>query len=417
MKLVRVIGGGFTGTLTAYLLMRKGFQVELVERTDRFGGIIGTETTEHGARMEWAAHGFLSNHLLESVADDIGVELVPAGPVHSKKYFFIKDKVCRWPLGFFASLTSFFRFSLCFAAGKAKPRAYETLLEWGNRVFGDVFTENVLRVAVVGIYAAPLERLSATLVMGRLFGGSRSQKSGSRSRFRGTVAPARGMDEWISKLVQALRVGGARLNLNASADLSANPDFSGDSSSPLTIVCAHLKDIPKLLMPVDPQWASAFLNLASPGALVVSMFFDEHPDQLRGFGVLFHPKAGFLASGCLFESDCFPETQQNVRHERYILSESAHPNLFALSDDQLLNRLLKDRIRFSPSQRLLSHKIHKTPQGFPLYSVELERRLSEVPLQKQNIILHGNFTGRLGLAQIAVKTQELVDRLAVVANG
>ena len=45
MKAVTVVGGGFSGLATAYHLSRAGIPVEIIEKTDRLGGLIATLQT------------------------------------------------------------------------------------------------------------------------------------------------------------------------------------------------------------------------------------------------------------------------------------------------------------------------------------------------------------------------------------
>lgn len=389
-----MIGGGFTGTLTAYLLMKRGYAVELHERGPRFGGLLGTDETPYGS-VEWAANGFLSNRLLEDVARDIGVTLIPAGERVNARYFFLRG-VRRWPLNPLETAWTGLVFAFRWLTGKAKPTAGEALSDWGKRVLGNPFTEKVLRTAVLGIYASPLEKLSATLVVGRFF----EKKPSTRGVLRGTVAPENGMQEWIEKITRALEAGGAKLLLNSTAKPDPN------DATP-TIVCAHARDIAGIL---PAEWVGAFARLESPGVVTCTLYFEEHPDQPRGFGILFHPSEGFAALGCLFESDCYPR-RSRTRAERYILSEAYIKDLLALDDRRVIELVLKDRARFSPVQDFLDYRVHRAPQGFPVYGLELERALAATPLHQGNIYLHGNFTGRLGLAQIALRTAELVERL------
>lgn len=390
-----MIGGGFTGTLTAYLLMKKGYAVELHESGARFGGLIGTDETPYGS-VEWAANGFLANALLEDIARDIGVKLVVAGERAKARYIF-RGSLRRWPLNPAETLWTGLVFAFRWLTRAARPRPRETLGDWGRRVLGAPFTEKVLRAAVLGIYAASLEKLSATLIVGRFFEKSPAR----RGELRGTVAPEHGMQEWIEKITRALEAGGARLHLNSA--------FRVDPADPTpTFVCTHARDVGAVL-PAD--WARAFAGLESPGVLTCTLFFEEHPAQPHGFGVLFHPSEGFTALGCLFESDGYPR-RARTRAERFILSEASREGLLALDDRRVIELVLRDRARFSPPQDFLDYRIHRVARGLPLYGLELERTLAEAPLRRGNIHLHGNFTGRLGLGQLALRTAELVDDLA-----
>ncbi len=401
MEKVRVLGGGFTGTLTALMLHRAGYSVELLERGPRWGGVIGTEHTQ-GGPFEWAAHGFLSSRLLEDIASTIGVELIPTSPRARRRYIFWQS-IRRWPLSAFETLQTILHLLYHLATRQAAPKENESLRDWGRRVLGSCFTQAVLRVSVLGIYAAPIEQLSANLIVGRFFKISRRERRSRRGRLRGTVAPRGGMEEWIAKVVQHLEKSGAVVRLNQTFELQLNDPVP-------TIVCVHVKDLPSVLCPVDTAWAEAFVSVKAPTVVSCMLSFKPNEEDLHGYGMLFHPEAGFHALGCLFESDCFL-TEPSLRRERYILSEMFLPELSQLTDAAIVEKTLSDHRRFGQDQVLLSTSVRRTKPGIPIYNVELEQLLESTPIRKHNIFINGNFLGALGLSQIAQQTADLVNTL------
>ena len=66
MKAVTVVGGGFSGLATAYYLSRAGIPVEIVEKTDRLGGLIATLQTPHGP-VETAAIGLRKSARVDEI--------------------------------------------------------------------------------------------------------------------------------------------------------------------------------------------------------------------------------------------------------------------------------------------------------------------------------------------------------------
>lgn len=61
-KKVILIGAGLTGLYTAYLLLEKGFDVEIIEARDRVGGRIHTITSSTPVTMEMGATWFSNQH-------------------------------------------------------------------------------------------------------------------------------------------------------------------------------------------------------------------------------------------------------------------------------------------------------------------------------------------------------------------
>jgi|GEM_PF-2015653 len=416
MKKARVIGGGFSGLMAAYFLTEKGYQVDIYEKSSRWGGLIRTEERSLGS-LEWAANGFLSNALLEEVAAKIGVKLIPAGKEHRARYLFYK-KLSRWPLNILESLLLLIFGLWSYCTDQLPPRRMESLSTWGQRNFGKAFTEKVLRIAVLGIYAQPIEDLSASLTIKRFF---QKELRPAKGKLKGTVAPEKGMEEWITKLKFFLESKGARFFLNSEYE-SVAPDIAEPHSMSQipTIISTHVRDLADL---TPRQWTGELVQVEHPGILTCTLFLKPTKEDLRGFGVLFHPASGFSALGCLFESDNFPHRHRH-RCERYIFSEKYLGGLMLLSDDAILNQTLEDRrkllgldsknvtdlksdLQTDLKADLLDFQIVRIPQGYPAYSLELELALERTPLHWNHIHLHGNFTGGLGLSQIALRSQQL----------
>jgi len=68
-KTITVMGAGFSGLTTAYFLLKRGFKVRILEKSNRAGGLIETVQTEHGM-FEKAANGILSSAKLEAIASE-----------------------------------------------------------------------------------------------------------------------------------------------------------------------------------------------------------------------------------------------------------------------------------------------------------------------------------------------------------
>lgn len=86
MKKVVVVGGGFSGLVTAYYLSRRGFAVDLHEASPRLGGLIGTERLDSGL-VESAANGLILNDTVVELLTDLGVEYIH--PLRGAKKRFI----------------------------------------------------------------------------------------------------------------------------------------------------------------------------------------------------------------------------------------------------------------------------------------------------------------------------------------
>jgi protoporphyrinogen oxidase len=99
---VIVLGGGLAGLVCAKSLATAGFDVEVWEAADRFGGKAGSVRTPGGDR--WADHGY---HVFmawyrntTALLDELGVELRESSDFHEVEPRAIRDEPCGRPIAF-----------------------------------------------------------------------------------------------------------------------------------------------------------------------------------------------------------------------------------------------------------------------------------------------------------------------------
>src|SRR4029079_4491746 len=126
-KPITVVGAGFSGLVTAYLLTKAGREVRVVELASRAGGLIRTIRTEHGL-VETAANGILNSARVEAMAADIGVPLLRPRR-DARKRFIFRGKPQQLPVNLIEAL----RIPIGVAANAARlrPRPLETIAKWG----------------------------------------------------------------------------------------------------------------------------------------------------------------------------------------------------------------------------------------------------------------------------------------------
>jgi len=396
-----VIGSGFSGMLAAYLLVEKGHSVTVVDREPAPGGLIRTLPHPMGD-IETAANGFLNSFLLEEIAEKIGVELVTASTTARKYRYLWIDRPSRWPLTVLETLGLAFRFVVGKLRGTLVPRPLETLLHWGERCLGNAATQKLLTPGVLGIYATPPAQLSASLILGRFFDPKRARAP--KPSLAGTVAPAQGMGEWFRAMRDFLESRGVRFITQEMPPLDSEP------REELTVICTGAHDAARLLEQASPALSARLASITMLPIVSVTAFTRDDADALHGFGCLFHPDSGFSSLGALFSSDIFPHRfGEGVRAETWILGGSVRPELAALSDSDLVEHIRADRQKIRATAQVKTQlsttncAITRWPRAFPLYGIELERTLAELPQPPHNIILLGNYLGSLGLSQIAHK--------------
>ncbi|HEY5839801.1 MAG TPA: FAD-dependent oxidoreductase, partial [Pyrinomonadaceae bacterium] len=262
-KPITVVGAGFSGLTTAYLLTKADRKVRIIEKTARAGGLIRTTRTEHGL-VETAANGMLNSARLETMSEDIGVPVLPTRP-DGRKRFIYRDKPRQLPL----SLAEVLRIPVGLIANAAnlRPQPFETIAEWGARVPGKGATEFLLGPALGGIYAGDPKRLSARLIFGRANLPDHIQTyRPKKARVRGTVAPPNGMQQLIDGLVDYLR--------KREVEMHFETDARPDTNEP-TIVCLSASAAAEYLANASPALSQELARVEMLSLLTATCFFDK----------------------------------------------------------------------------------------------------------------------------------------------
>lgn len=399
MKPITVVGAGFSGLTTAYLLTRAGRKVRIVEKTARAGGLISTTRTEHGL-VETAANGILNSARLAAMSEDIGVPLLPTR-ADGRKRFIYRGKPRQVPLSFAEA----FRIPVGLITNVAnlRPQPGETVAVWGARVLGRGATEYLLSPALSGIYAGDPDRLSASLIFGHADLPNHVQTYRPRkARVRGTVAPPNGMQQLIDGLVDYLREREVEMHFETEAQPNTNEP---------TIVCLSAPAAAKCLSHASPDLAQELARVEMLSLLTVTCFFDKTAASLKGFGCLFPQDQGFRARGVLFNDYIF-EGRGPEHSETWIFGGALDRDVVNLNDEDITRTILSDRAQFYRQQDSpLAVHIKRWPNALPHYSVDLERSLEKLPHPPPNIALVGNYLGRIGLAKIFERAAYVVDNI------
>lgn len=402
---VTVIGAGFSGLCAAYELSRAGYAVDIVERADRPGGLIATLRTEWGL-VETAASGALSTVRLEALAQDIGVQLLCPARTARKRYIY-RGAPSRFPLRA-AEWPQFAGFVARLALNRADvaPRPQENIRAWATRVMGPGAARYLVEGALQGIYSGNPERLSASVILGRFF---LERVREPRPRQRGIVAPAGGMGELIAALHDALRKRGVAIRTGEAFALDERPRHPH-------VIATGAAAAPPLLDQAAPELAAALRSLELNSMITITAFFREH--CIEGFGCLFPPTERRRALGVLVNTDIFPNRSAQYVSETWILggadgaSALRAADLLRLSDAELLDIALGERrSAFGRSGEPAGYRVTRWPESIPHYSVDLELALPALERGADNLFLHGNYMGHIGLAKILDRAAALPSRI------
>ncbi len=389
-----IIGAGFSGLSSAWELSRRGFQVEIYDRSSSPGGLLGTQYTDLGL-VESAANAVLNSTALEQVFSEIGMTLASQPRSALRRYIF-RGHVRRWPLSLSSTLLSVLPFLWKFKLNRSRlrPLRGESIVDWGYRVLGAEVTDWALSVALQGVYAGDPKRLSASLILGRFFDLDHDNKC--KPLKRGSVAPVGGMGEWMTKWHQSLEKKGAVFHQG-----TVTSEFIMDlvrKAEPI-VIATSAWEASELLSQVD-SLASQVLREVEPLPLVtVTLFFKDAPSLTPGFGCLFPYQERFHSLGVLFNSWIF-QHRSSVHSETWILGGALQSHMVQEADSSVIGKILEDRARLGEGGvSPLSYFITRWPKAIPHYTVAWERALERLVVTKP-VYLVGNYLGNLGLSQI-----------------
>ena len=393
MKKITVVGGGFSGMTLAHELAKRGFQVDLYEKSSRLGGLIHTQKTHHGL-VETAANALIWTRSIEQLCNEIDVKLVKALQSASKRYFF-RGKPTAWPLTITESLLFFSRLIFSLLSGKlfSKIPAEQSVFDWSQKHLGLASTNNILAPGLQGIYAGDVQKLSASLILSPLL-----QKK--RTRYRGSVSGAHGMQDIVDALEKKLKAKGVRIYLNSA--------FHWNESQPI-VLATSVTAAAELLAPHHSKLAELLRQIEVAPLISVTAFWKKS-NGYPGFGCLIPRSEGLHTLGVLMNTYIFPNRGQNYS-ETYILGGATDAKIMQLSDSEIQNLIVSERAKiFKGKNEILSLHITRWSQALPHYTVQLEKMLPLIELPK-NVYLHGNYLGSIGLSKILDRSIALAESI------
>ena len=379
MRPARVIGAGLSGLAAAWHLTERGFDVTLLEQAPRPGGLIDTLPTPHGP-VETAANAFVWDDTVAQWFERLQLTAVRPRAASKRRYIFRDGRARRWPLGAVESAGVAVRLGAAVMTRSTPALNGESMKAWGDRVIGAAATRWLLEPAMQGIYASAPAALSAEAIFG-----------GRRRGPRTLVAPQGGMGQFITRLREQLSDRGARFEFNTAVDAI-------DDSVP-TVIATPADVAARLLAPHAPRLAALVGKIRIAPLNTVTMFFAPHPDDLRGFGVLFPRGTGIHALGVLFNTEIF-DGRGTTRSETWITGDR-DPGLAPCDDARLIETLAADRrLMTGRDDAPLSTHVTCWARAIPVYDKAILAVSREIDTLPPWLAVAGNYLGRIGVAAL-----------------
>lgn len=390
MKRLVVIGGGISGIAAAYWASQSGFEIILLEASDRLGGVLST-IHDGPYLVESSADNFATMipEALE-LSKLCGLESEMIQPESENRQAFVvrNGALHPIPLGFslmqptrlrsmLATRTLSWRGKLRllgeYWVAKRDASEDESLESFVTRRLGKEAYENLVEPIVSGIFTADPKTLSmqATMrqfvEMERKHGGlirgalaARKQdaaaiaKKASGARYDQFVAPAAGMSDWVQKLAMRLPTNSVRLQTpveslhrtnNPSNPIAKPWEIQLGNGQPSihadAVILATPAAVAARLLSTELPVAStliAAIPYASSAVAAVIVNRSELSGRTDGFGVIVPKKE---QRGCLaisYSSNKYPgRVPEDEILLRIFMGGALAPETVNLSDEQLLN--------------------------------------------------------------------------------
>lgn len=460
MTNVIVIGGGISGLSTAWLLAEKAqaagksINIRLLEQEQQTGGKIRS-VQENGFLCEWGPNGFLDSkpQTLE-LCKALGVadRLLRSNDNARKRFIFTGGKLHRLP----ENGLSFLKSGLLSWPGKlrlmAEPFASpppagvdETLAAFGRRRLGDEALRKLIAPMASGIFAGDPETMSLASCFPRIaelereYGGlfkamfslARKKKQERRegkvsSSAAGPGGTLTSFREGIQFLTDTLTERLAERVITGSAVVRVEQQEKGwtvrctdgaSHSASLVIMATPAYAAAAALDGLDQPLADILRAIPYSTLSVICCGFKTeglgHP--LDGFGFLVPKEEGRTVLGTLWDSSMFEQRAPfGMALLRSMAGGACRPELMALSDEQLLQRVRDDLqaamgIVTPPCfSRIVRHQkaIPQYTSGHGQRLEAINERLGRYP----GLLLTGNAFKGVGLNDCVAASQATVER-------
>ena len=397
-----IVGAGISGLLLGYYFKKANISFKIVEQANQVGGILQTEKSDYGL-VEKAANGFIWCPEIQTLCDDLGLEIV-SPRTESKARFILKNKKLRKiPLSIFDS------FKLIGAFLKKHPEPFVTLEDFGRYYFGKKITNQVITPAFAGIYGASLDQLSFPATMKKiaegfnetsyLLGAFKHMKSNGtdlekKKKTSGTHSFKEGMGELTNRLFEFLK---------EHIELGVDGKAYKDSSENLIITTPAFvaKDF------FDGEMNNLLKKVRYNSMISTTLFFKKSAIEKfkPGFGCLIPPNEGLTIIGVLFNSCIFQHRvfdEDVISLTCMIRDDSENKKILCKSDLEITNLIVDDlRTIFGEVHTPLETKITRWEKGFPLYSPDLYEswfEMDQILKEKfPNRNLFCNYTGDISI--------------------
>jgi protoporphyrinogen/coproporphyrinogen III oxidase len=459
---VIVIGGGISGLACALRLKQRGIPFLLLEKSNRFGGVIQS-IQQDGFLFERGPQSFTLTAPLNELIEAAGLsgELLRA-PSRMPRYIYVGGKLVAAPMSPFSLLTT----SLLSARTKWKllteplrrthpPTEDESIASFVRRKFGNSLLDNLAAPFVSGVYAGDPEKLSlrsafpqvheweknhGSLLRGAIRKMRSRPKNSSAQKVRGICSLQRGVGSLFDALGASLG-DSARLGIGVDAvirndsthkerfevrcTLDENGAQQTESLAASAVICAtETAPAGAILAPSSEQFTKSLARIPyAPIAAVSAGYRREAVGRaLDGFGFLVPRKEGLRVLGCVWNSALFPGRAP----EGHVLLTSfaggaLNPEMCTWSEERIASAVHEDLARaLNIKEEPAVQSVQVYQRAIPQYDLGHGRILAELRWTcdaTPGLYLAGNYLEGPSMGACVERSFRVIDEVENYLNG
>jgi protoporphyrinogen/coproporphyrinogen III oxidase len=450
-KKIIVIGAGISGLTTAYLLSKKGFDVNIIEKNSTVGGSIES-VIENGFLFDRGPNSALeTTPVIGQLVHELKLEheLLYASKQSNKRYILRDNKLHALPMSpagliktkLFSTKAKFRLMAEPFI-GRSKDGYYQSLAEFVKRRLGQEFLDYAINPFVAGVYAGRPEDLSVKSAFPKLYaleekygglivGTVRSiRERKKRAEVAKQSAKMLSFKRGMIVLPKAIEKYFENNVLLSSEVISVDKNESGYSVSykqngtSKKIDCdAVLSTIPSytasgIFIKYDKDFKTHADAIYYPPVLVYYLVYNRKDikQDLDGFGFLIPAKENKSFLGALWSSVIFSDrTDESKAAFTLFVGGSRNPDFVKEDRAFLLSRVRKE---FEALMGITSDPIFTSERfwekAIPQYNlgyIEHERFFDEFEKRNPGLFISGNFRGGISVGDCVKNAKIVCDKI------
>jgi oxygen-dependent protoporphyrinogen oxidase len=385
MERIVIVGGGISGLATAYYLLQKRPDIELLvlEAEKRPGGKVWTERTE-GFICEAGVNGFLDNKQgTISLARLLGLEPLRSSDSARKRAVYINGTL-KW-------------------IPDTPPKIF--LSSFLSRRVGREFFEKLLDPMVTGIYAGDPSKLSIKSCFPKVYelekrygglikGFIKLQKERKRQGGKVEAGPGGVLHSFKNGMFTIIEILKDRLGERVKMDSPVTGierignlykiycTGGATYETPYIVIATPAHNSSQILRELNPSLSALLKDIPYPPLSVVALGFrkEDIKADTDYFGFLVAGKEKGRILGCLFDSSIFPgRAPEGHILLRCMIGGARAPELAMLDDKELIKLALEELDRITGIKGSPVYKrIFRYDKAIPQYVLGHSRRLEDI---------------------------------------